>query len=198
MYDSPNMRRPLALIATLSFLLVSCGGGSEAASVCTQQYWDGTIGVCLPTGWTPVARETLNERGLPEEVIAAFQAEKAVSGQFPTVTVTQEKLTLDVDSSAYSKASIRAVSTLPGYKVIDTRSVTVDGASIEMHIFTAQPLAGEPERRFYQISSVSKGIGYTFTALTPPSIATGLEDEVTAIIKSASFKAPEAGANSSK
>ncbi len=142
-------------------------------------------------------KETLDERGLPAEVIAAFQAEKAVSGQFPTVTVTEEKLTQDADSAAYSKASIRAVSTLPGYKLIDSRSVTIDGNAVDMHVFSAQPLPEEPERRFYQVSVVGKNrTGYTFTALTPLSIGSGLENEVTTIVKSSTLKEPAAQSSS--
>ncbi len=191
------MRRRLLLLAAIPLLLSACGGGGSSKAVCTQQYWDGTIGVCLPDGWNVVARETLDERGLPAEVIAAFQAEKAVSGQFPTVTVTEEKLTQDADSAAYSKASIRAVSTLPGYKLIDSRSVTIDGNAVDMHVFSAQPLPEEPERRFYQVSVVGKNrTGYTFTALTPLSIGSGLENEVTTIVKSSTLKEPAAQSSS--
>lgn len=191
------MRRRFALLALVPFLLASCGGGSSA-SACTQQYWDGTVGLCLPEGWNVVAREMLDERGLPEEVIAAFQAEKAVSGQFPTVTVLQETLSQDADSTAYSEASIRAVSTLPGYKLIDSKSVTIDGAAVTMHVFSAQPLPEEPERRFYQVSAVANKTGYTFTALTPMSISSGLETDVTTIIKSATLKEPSASNSSAK
>ncbi len=196
MYHPSNMRRLLPLLL-LPLLLASCGGGGSGSSVCTQQYWDGTVGVCLPDGWNVVAREMLDERGLPAEVIAAFQADKAVSGQFPTVTVTEEALAQEADSAAYSTASIRAVSTLPGYKLIDSKSVTIDGAGVDMHVFSAQPLPEEPERRFYQVSVVANRKGYTFTALTPMSVSNGLETEVTAVLKSGTLKEPAAGGVSS-
>ncbi len=192
------MKRRFLSLLVLPILLASCGGGSSTASLCTQQYWNGTVGACLPEGWNVVPQEMLDERGLPAEVIAAFQAEKAVSGQFPTVTVLKETLSQDADSKAYSEASIRAVSTLPGYKLIDSRSVSIDGDDVTLHVFSAQPLPEEPERRYYQISAVSNRIGYTFTALTPMSISSSLENEVTAILKSGTLKEPSASASSEK
>ena len=185
------MRKQLASILFVPLLLASCGGGGGTAAECQDQYWDGETGVCLPDGWAVVDRETLAQRGVPEEVIAAFQAEESVSGQFPTVTVTREQLSSDdIDAPAYSEASIRSVSTLPGYKLIDTRKVVIDGQNIEMHVFSAQPLNEEPERKFYQISSVRDGNGYTFTALTPLSISSTLEKQVIAIMQSATLREP--------
>ncbi len=192
MYYPSAMNRRLAILLLLPLFLVSCGGGSSTADAsCKDQYWDGTVGLCLPEGWNVVARETLAQRGVPEDVIAAFQSEKSVSGQFPTVTVTRERLPDDtVDSPAYSKASIRSVSTLQGYKLVDTRRVVMDGQNLDMHIFSAQPLSEEPERKFYQISAVAEGYGYTYTALTPLSISAALEKDVLAVMTSATLRDP--------
>ena len=188
-------RRFLALLA-LPLVLSACGGGNAVAE-CQDQYWDGAVGTCLPAGWTVVDRETLSQRGVGEEVVAAFQAEESVSGQFPTVLVTREVVADDVTPDAYSKASIRSVSTLPGYKLVDSRAVTIDDADIEMHIFTAQPLSEEPERKFYQISTVHSSAGFTFTALTPVSTSSALEKEILLILQSATLTQPEAGGASS-
>jgi hypothetical protein len=179
--------------ACLALVLASCGGsGSTADVVCKQQFWNGVVGLCLPAGWTVLEHEKLTERGVPEQVIVAFQSEKAVSGQTPTITVTSERLASPLDSSSYSKASIRSVSTLPGYKLLDSRSLQVEGQTVELHVFTAQPIADEPERRFFQLSAVAAGIGYTFTALTPVSISDQLEKEILLIMNSVRFSEPTA------
>ncbi len=187
------MNKRLLALLVFPLILAACGGGGgSSTSACKEQFWNGTVGICLPADWKVVDRETLSQRGLPDEVILAFQADKAVSGQFPTVTVTRETVSDGVDSTAYSTASIRSVATLPGYRLIDTKKQKLDGQDVELHTFTAQPLSEEPERRFYQVSAVSKGVGYTFTALTPLSVSTTLEKEVLAMMESASFIDPSA------
>ncbi len=194
-----SMKRRLAIALVPLFLLVSCGGSGEktATVTCKEQYWDGTVALCLPAGWTIVDRETLADRGVPDEVLAAFQTAKAVSGQFPTVTVTKETLTEALDSGTYSDASMKSVSTLPGYTHVDTKKVAVDGKDVDMHIFTAQPLNDEPARRFYQVSAVAGGNGYTVTGLAPVTIVSQLDKEIQLILSSFSLKAPETAQSSS-
>ena len=175
-----------------TLLLSACGSssGNSSTSSCKQQYWDGTLGVCLPATWKVLDRETLQSRGVPDEVTTAFQSSVVVSGQNPTVTVTKETLQGTIDSVSYSQASIRSVASLPGYKLIDTRAVKIDGNDLELHVFSALPLPEEPEKRFYQLSSVSNGFGYTLTALTPLSVSSSLESEVLTIMRSLTFKDP--------
>ncbi|MBI1813332.1 hypothetical protein HY285_04325 [Candidatus Peregrinibacteria bacterium] len=193
------MRRFLTLVG-ISFLLLSCSSRTSSGSTvtCAQQYWNGSIGVCLPDGWRVVDRQTLTARGAPEDTVVAFQAGSPVSGQFPTVTITSEMLQQQVQSSTYSEASIRSVAQLPGYKLLDSRNATVDGQALQLHIFTAQPVADEPARRFYQLSAVSQNTGYTVTGLTPLSVSSTLEQQVLLILQSLTFQAPKGqGASSS-
>lgn len=184
------MRRA-ALLFLLPLVLTACGGSDGGSTACEQQYWDGQIGICLPAGWSVVSRETLEERGLPQEVIAAFQADRAVSGQFPTLTVTREDLRNPVTSTDYSAASIRSVSVLPEYNLIDSRDLTVAGDAVQLHIFSAQPLPEEPQRRFYQASMVHGNAGYTFTALTPLSVSNTLEGQIETMMNAITFTNPE-------
>lgn len=190
-FYTKHMRKLTALLS-LTVLVASCSGGSgsSSSSDCKQQYWDGTIGVCLPTNWKVVDRETLTSRGVPDEVMAAFQSSAIVAGQNPTVTVTKETLQSDLDPVAYSQASIRSVTSLPGYKLIDTRAVKIEGKNLELHVFSAKPLPEEPERRFYQLSTANKSIGYTLTALTPLSVTSSLETEILTIMRSLVFTDP--------
>lgn len=132
----------------------------------------------------------MEERGVPEQVLAAFQAEKGISGQTPTITVTSERLATPLTSPDYSKASIRSVTGLPGYKLLDSETIEVEAQDVEIHTFTAQPVSGEPERRFTQVSAVAANIGYTFTALTPVSISDTLGQEIDLIMKSVRFSEP--------
>lgn len=136
-------------------------------------------------------RERLTERGIPEQVVVAFQSETSVSGQTPTLTVTSERLPTAMDTPTYSRASIRSVTTLPGYKLLDSRSVEIEGQDAEIHAFTAQPIQGEPERRFTQLSAASGSSGYTFTALTPVSVGDKLEKEILLILNSVRFSEPK-------
>ncbi len=185
------MKRLLAILS-LTVLLAGCGGSSSKTTevVCKQQFWNGVIGVCLPAGWTVLSQEKLADRGVPDQVLVGFQSEKSVSGQTPTITVTSEKLGSPLDSSAYSKASIRSVTTLPGYTLIDSRAIIVEGQNVELHVFSAQPVAGEPERRFFQLSAVAAAVGYTVTALTPVSISDTLQKEIMLIMNSVRFSEP--------
>ena len=189
------MRKSISVFS-FALLLTACSGSgsSGAASACKQQFWDGTIGVCLPTNWKVVDRETLQSRGVPDEVSAAFQSSVVVAGQNPTVTVTKETLQSDLDPVTYSQASIRAVASLPAYKLIDTRAVKIGGKNLELHVFSAKPLPEEPEHRFYQLSTTNKSIGYTLTALTPLSVSSSLETEVLTIMRSLTFTDPAAAA----
>lgn len=190
-----SMKRLVAATG-LAILLASCGSSGGTAEVaCNEQFWDGEVAVCLPTGWSIVDRETLADRGVPDEVLSAFQADKTASGQFPTVTVTKETLTEKLDSTLYSEASIKSVKTLPAYTLIDTQEITVDGKDVGLHIFTAQPVNDEPARRFYQVSAVSKGEGYTVTGLAPVTAATSLDKEIQLILKSTSFRKPTGSAD---
>jgi hypothetical protein len=192
-----SMKRRLAIALVPLFLLISCGGSGETTEVtCKEQFWDGTVALCLPAGWTIVDRETLADRGVPDEVLAAFQTAQAQAGQFPTVTVTKETLTEALDSPTYSDASMKSVSTLPGYTHVDTKNVAVDAENVDLHIFTAQPLNDEPARRFYQVSAIAGGNGYTVTGLAPVTIASQLDKEIQLILSSFSLKAPTAAESS--
>lgn len=183
------MKRTTFLILA-SVLLVSCGGeGGEGGSAsCDKEYWDGTVGVCLPKHWVVIDRETLRQRGVPDDTIAAFQSEDAVSGQFPTVTVTREPMVDIVTAEDYSEANIRSVSVLPGYDFIDSTRVSIDSESVSLHIFTAQPRADESKRRFYQVSTVSEEVGYTITGTGPVSVDDGLEKQLLLILQSTTFQ----------
>lgn len=170
------------------FVLASCGGGSDGGdAACKEDYWDGAYGTCLPSDWVVIDGETLRRRGVPEDTVVAFQSEIPISGQFPTVTVTQEVLVRATSPQAYSDASIRAVTVLPGYQELDTKDMRVAGEKVRLHVFSAQPTADEPLRRFYQVSTVSDGVGYSITATTPVSVEDSLENQVLLILRGSMF-----------
>jgi len=185
------MKRLLLPIGILAIALTACTDSGEVEVACSLEYWDGTIGTCLPDEWGVLDSETLKRRGVPEETIAAFQADQAVSGQFPTVTVTKESLTRPTTPEAYSQASIRSVSVLPGYSELETTSVVVDDSNVQLHVFTAQPSESDPARRFYQISTANEALGYTITAAVPVSIDDALEQQVLLILGNITLVAPE-------
>lgn len=186
-----SMRRTLATLAICCLLTACSSTKSSTTSTCKDQYWDGEVGLCLPAGWSVVDRETLARRGVPEETVVALQAEKAVSGQYPTITVTRETLGSTVDSATYSQASIRSVSTLPNYKRIDEKQVKIGTEKLNIHVFNSKPLTEEPERRFNQLSIVHGLVGYTITGLTPISVASSTEKEIQSILQSIIFTDPE-------
>lgn len=183
-------KRYLLSLLSLTTLLISCGGGSSTAS-CDEQFWDGSVGTCLPSGWEVVNRETLRQRGVPEETILGIQHTEAVSGQFPTVAVTEEKLPNPVDASQYSEASIRAVAVLNGYERVDEKEIIIDGETVKMHVFTGQPIDGEPKRRFIQVSTGVGDRGYTLTAVSPISIDSALEKQILLMVENFTLSEPE-------
>lgn len=186
------MKRLLPL-AGLCVLLAACGGSATTAATCEYAYWDGTVGTCLPAGWHVVDRDGLDQKGVPRDVVVAFQADAPSAGQFPTVTVTKEPLARPVASDAYSAASLESVKGLPGYGELDTRDVTIDDVTVKLHIFSAQPRPDQPRTRFYQVSAASGNAGYTYTAATPLSVESGLENEILLILNNATLrKAAEA------
>lgn len=181
------MKQPF-LLAFSCILLVSCGGGSDTTASCDQRYWDGTVGTCLPERWEVLNAEVLRQRGVPDETIAAFQSSQSFSGQFPTVAVTRERLASVVDPLQYSDANIRSVEVLDGYEHIDTRDFTIDSEKIRLHVFTGQPIEGEPRRRFYQVSTTVGDTGYTITAVSPVSIDKDLEETLLLILSEVTFE----------
>ena len=179
-----------AILLSTCFLLAACGGGSSRGVSCEQHYWDGSVGTCLPDGWDVLDGETLRQRGVPEETIVGFQLAEAVSGQFPTVAITREKLANVVDPAKYSEANIRSVEVLAGYKLMDSKEFIVDGEKVTLHVFTGQPIEGEPSRRFYQVSTTLEDVGYTMTAVTPLSIDDSLEKQVTLMLENFTLVEP--------
>jgi len=168
----------------LTLLLVACGGGDLSC----KPTWNGVTGTCLPDGWRMVEPSVLKERGVPGEVIAAYQAEKSLSGYYPTVTATREFLTGEEMAAEYSESSIASVNVLPGYKLLDKRPVTVDGNKVAIHVFQAQPDTEESVYRFYQLSTRVKDTGYTFTVAVPLSITETLEKEILSILEQVTFE----------
>lgn len=186
----------VALLLVLPFLLVACSGSEgdgargDASAACEQRYWDGTVGTCLPANWVVVSQESMDERGLPAEVITAFQSKTAISGQYPTVTVTTENVGQNMTPQAYSFDSIRAVTALPEYAEVSKEDWTIDGEQVELHIFTARPIEREPVGRFYQVSTVSDGVGYTFTGFTRVAAGNG-DSQIRVILGNISFTVPD-------
>lgn len=183
------MKRFLAF-AVVSVLLASCGGGGDSRN-CSKDYDDGEIMLCLPSGWEIVEKSTLEKRGIPEDAMVAFQAEEPIAGQFPTVVVTKEPLKRTVDPGQYSEASMRSVAIFSAYKEVDVTDVKMGDDTVKLHIFTAQPVAEEPLRKFYQLSTVHGSNGYTVTGTTPVAITDSVEEEVIAIVKSMTFVVTE-------
>ncbi|MAE68426.1 MAG: hypothetical protein QF793_00030 [Candidatus Peribacteraceae bacterium] len=184
------MKKRIALLS-VSLLLTACGGGSGDKVSCDVNYWDGTFGTCLPESWEILNTETLRQRGVPEETIAAFQSSESHSGQFPTVAVTRERLANVVDPKQYSDANMRSVEVLDGYEHVDTRDFEIDGSKISLHVFTGQPIEGEPRRRFYQVSTTVEDTGYTVTAVSPVSINKELEGHILLILEQVTFEEPK-------
>lgn len=185
------MKRSTLTFLALSLFLTACGGTTSSVS-CAQQYWDGTIGTCLPDGWHVLDRANLDLRGAPGEVTVGFQADNPIAGQYTVITVTREALNDAMTASEYSDASIASVKTLPAYAEIDTQKVTIDKDNILLHVFSAQPKSDEPKTRFYQMSTVAGTAGYSFTAATPLTVDKTVESQILLILKSVTFTKPTA------
>ncbi len=183
------VRTRFTVILALTLALAACGGSSTVE--CTQEYWDGEVGTCLPAGWHVLDRGNLDDRGVPEEAVVAFQTDESVGGQYLTIVVTREELADEVTSPDYSEAGVASVSSLPGYTRIEERTVTIDGEKHILHVFTAQPSEEQPMARFYQVSMAKGREGYTFTAATPVSIDDSAEDRIVTILLNATLVAPE-------
>jgi hypothetical protein len=176
-----------------TFTLAACGGSGGGAVSCEKQYWDPEeqVGLCIPNGWGVIDPETLRQRGVPDDAIVAFQAEEAVSGHFPTVTVTKELLAQVTTPEAYSDASIRSVTVLPGYELLESTPIEVAGLATRLHVFTAQPVTDEPARRFYQVSTTRDTMGYSVTATVPASVTDTLESQIVLVLQSLTFSTEE-------
>jgi hypothetical protein len=185
------MKKPVLLVVSAAFFLSACGGGESSSVACESQYWDGTVGTCLPAEWKVLERSVLDQRGAPPEVVVAFQANEPVSGQFPTVTVTRETLKQTMTSPEYSELSVQSVATLPGYEEGSERSLTVDEEEVTLHTFTAQPRSEEPRVRFFQVSIASGTSGFTYTGAVPLTVPTKTENEIRLILENATLRETE-------
>lgn len=185
------MRTRLLVSSSFLAFLAACGGGTVVE--CTQSYWDGEVGTCLPDGWHVLDRSNLDDRGVPEEAVVAFQTDESISGQYLTIVVTREVLPEEVASTDYSEAGVASVSSLPGFARLDERTVEIDGEDHILHVFTAQPSDEQPMARFYQISMAKGRQGYTFTAATPVSIDDSAEERITAILENATLNGAAPG-----
>lgn len=185
------MQRTRSTILLLGFLaLTACGSSSKVTVTCEQQFWNGSVSVCLPKGWKVLSRDQLTTLGVPEETIAAFQFDTPHAGQLDTVTVTKEPLSQEMATPEYSQSNILAVSALPDYNLIDKIVVTIDGKESAIHVFSARPSPDQPIRRYYQLSASIDRTGYTFTGSFPLSIEDSEANEVTFILKNVSFTDP--------
>ena len=184
-------RRILLCSLACALTLTACGGSSGKTEVtCAQQFWNGSVAVCLPEGWKVLSKESLGALGVSEETIAAFQYETPHAGQLDTVTVTREPLAQDMSTKDYSAANIVAVSALPEYKLLNKETVTIDGEESALHVFTARPSPSEPVRRYYQVSMAKDKVGYTLTGSFPLSIEDSEAAQVEFILKNASMENP--------
>lgn len=181
-----------AVIIVSAALLSACGGSSKKTeATCASTYWDGTVGTCLPTGWNALSHDEVIARGMPQEVRIAFQAVDTLSGQFPTVTVTHERLREEMKPADYSAASMELVARRKDYTKVDATDVTVDGQKVSLHVFSAQPLSEEPKQRFYQLATSAGTDGYVFTAALPLTAPEELVSQVKLILTKVTFQAPE-------
>lgn len=188
-----SMRRFLLLCSTV-VLCAGCGSsGSSSKVACDQQFWNGTVAVCLPTGWKVIDQATLSAKQVPEETVVAFQYTTPHAGQLDTVTVVRESLNAESTTTEYADANVLAVSTLPDYKLIDKQTITIDGASSVLHVFSARLNPSEPIRRYYQSYAALDRTGYTFTGSFPLSIADSEASQIQFILKNVSLKDPTAG-----
>lgn len=189
----------VAIVGLALLLFAGCGtSGSSAKVVCDQQYWNMIFAVCLPKDWRVLSKETLQQLGVPEETVAAFQYTVPHAGQLDTVTVTREPLSEDMKTTDYSNSNILAVSALPDYKLIDKQVVTIDGLESALHVFSARPSPDQPIRRYYQVSATKDRTGYTFTGSFPLSIQDSEADQVKFILINVSFQDPKGASSSSK
>ena len=72
-------------------------------------------------------------------------------------------------------------------KTEPSTTITIDEAKVDLHVFTAQPVSDEPVRKFYQISTVQNGIGYSVTGTSPVTVSDSIESQVIAIVQSVHF-----------
>lgn len=183
-----DVKKFIALVG-ISLALAACGSANK--TTCANQYWDGTVGTCLPAGWHVVDRAGLDQRGVPAEVVVAFQADNPTAGLFATVTVAREPLSRPMQSTEYSDASVLSVQSMPGYEKIDSQKVTLDDQTVALHTFSAQPRTDQPKTRFSQVAIASGPVGYTYTAATPLTVDDAVKAQVELILKSATLKNPE-------
>lgn len=187
MLSTMNCRR----IATLALSVLLLGGCGTAKSSCTEKTDVAELRLCIAEGWERVAEETLKEKAVPEETVAAFSSTGGGSGQRDNLVISREKLPGPVPSIAFAEANVKTLQTVPEYALTETREVKVDGEVTLLHIFTAQPAPDIPARRFYQLSLTHGAMGYTLTGTLPFSVDSTTEDTLVDMILSTEFAEEE-------
>jgi hypothetical protein len=177
-------KRTIAVISAL-FLLSACSGSE---SKCKDNIWTGDIGICISDGWEQVSDAKLQEEGVPEETIAAFQMTEKRAGQRDNIVISREGLPTSASALAYSEANMKIIEATPQYTVIEKREVEIDGNETILHIFSARPIADLPARRFYQLHLTKRTTGYVFTGTLPFSVEDFIEDGLIDMLLSASLQ----------
>lgn len=178
----------LASIAITLLLLPACRASKKS---CAEQVTVENVRLCLAKGWEQVSAETLKEKKVPEETLAAFHRTDSAGGQRDNVVLSVEALPGKVSDLAYAEANIKSIAAIPEYTLIEKREVKMEGDVTQLHIFTGRPVPDVPVRRFYQLSITEGTTGYTLTGTLPYSIEEESEETLLAILQSVRVKEEE-------
>jgi hypothetical protein len=160
------MKKILIVLAfASSFLLTSCGGNGETATVDSLQQQFDDFSINVPGNWRRINPDSFANT-IPNGTAVIFMSPSQGADFFQNVNVVQESLNTDATSLEYAKANMLLGSkAIIDYRPVSTEEVQIGTEKSVYHVFRARNVSTDPLRFYSQSYFARDRVGYTVTCI---------------------------------